>query len=111
MSPSEVAGGMTDPSAEAALAYPEPRRRSLQIYAVDPMIARLSGNEVVTITVPYEPLRPGPSGDLVQVIDYDASTKRLLHAGRPRRSDPAGAGRPRRPASGTRGSTSRWCTR
>ena len=42
---------------EAALAYPEPRRRSLQIYAVDPMIARLAGNEVVTITVPYEPLR------------------------------------------------------
>ena len=77
MSATEVAGGVTDPSAEAALAYPEPRRRSLQIYAVDPMIARLSGNEVVTITVPYEPLRPGPSGDLVQVIDYDASTKRF----------------------------------
>ena len=77
MSSTEVAGGVTDPSAEAALAYPEPRRRSLQIYAVDPMIARLSGNEVVTITVPYEPLRPGPSGDLVQVIDYDASTKRF----------------------------------
>ena len=64
-------------SPEAALAYPEPRRRSLQIYAVDPMIARLSGNEVVTITVPYEPLQPGPSGDLVQVIDYDASTQRF----------------------------------
>ena len=77
MPSTEVAGGVRDPSAEAALAYPEPRRRSLQIYAVDPMIARLSGNEVVTITVPYEPLRPGPSGDLVQVIDYDASTKRF----------------------------------
>ena len=64
-------------SSAAALAYPEPRRRSLQIYAVDPMIARLSGNEVVTITVPYEPLRPGPSGDLVQVIDYDATTRRF----------------------------------
>lgn len=64
-------------SPEAALAYPEPMRRSLQIYAVDPMIARLSGNEMVTITVPYEPLLPGPSGELVQVIDYDASTKRF----------------------------------
>ena len=27
MSSTEVAGGVTDPSAEAALAYPEPRRR------------------------------------------------------------------------------------
>ena len=60
---------------EAALAYPEPRRRSLQIYAVDPMIARLAGNEVVTITVPYEPLQAGPSGELVQVIDYDAANE------------------------------------
>ncbi|GAA3702971.1 hypothetical protein GCM10022204_20160 [Microlunatus aurantiacus] len=70
-------GSAADASAAAALAYPEPRRRSLQIYAVDPMIARLSGNEVVTITVPYEPLLPGPSGDLVQVIDYDASTRQF----------------------------------
>ena len=60
---------------EAALAYAEPRRRSLQIYAVDPMIARLAGNEVVTITVPYEPLEPGPSGELVQVIDYDVTNR------------------------------------
>jgi hypothetical protein len=60
---------------EAALAYPEPRRRSLQIYAVDPMIARLSGNEVVTITVPYETLKAGPSGELVQIIDYDAANR------------------------------------
>ena len=37
------------------------------------MIARLSGKEVVTITVPYEPLEAGPSGELVQVMDYDAT--------------------------------------
>jgi hypothetical protein len=56
------------------LAYEEPRRRALQIYAVDPMMSRLSGNEVTTITVPYEPLESGPSGQLIQVIDYDATT-------------------------------------
>ncbi len=71
MWPPELVGGVSDAGAEAALAYPEPRRRYPQIYAVDPMIARLSGNEVVTITVPYEPLLPGPSGDLVQVVDSD----------------------------------------
>lgn len=60
-------------AAEQALGYPEPARRPLQIFAVDPMIARLSGAETVTITVPYEPLDPGPSGELLQVIDLDAS--------------------------------------
>jgi hypothetical protein len=58
-----------------ALAYEEPQRRALQIYAVDPMMSRLSGNEVTTITVPYEPLEPGPSGQLIQVVDYDTTTK------------------------------------
>ena len=84
---------MRDRALRRLLAYPEPRRRSLQIFAVDPMVARLSGNEVVTITVPYEPLEPGPSGELVQVIDYDGGGQVLLRAGRPRRSAAAGAGR------------------
>src|SRR5829696_7584877 len=70
---------MTTP--EAALGYPKTPRRALQIYAVDPrdvcatMVARLAGNETVTITVPYEPLADGPRGELVRVIDYDAATK------------------------------------
>lgn len=59
-----------------ALDYPEPSRRPLQIFAFDPMVARLSGAETVTITVPYEPLTPGPSGELLQVIDYDGSARR-----------------------------------
>ncbi len=57
----------------AAARYPEPDRRPLQIFAFDPMIARLSGQETTTIAVPYEPLRPGPSGELIQVIDYDGA--------------------------------------
>jgi hypothetical protein len=55
--------------------YPTPERRALQIYAVDPMVSRLSGNETVTISIPYEKLGPGPSGRLVRVIDYDTSRK------------------------------------
>lgn len=67
---------MTTPAvAEEALArYPEPDRRPLQVFAFDPMVARLSGQETTTISVPYEPLRPGPSGELIQVIDYDSAT-------------------------------------
>jgi hypothetical protein len=59
---------------EAVTRYPEPDRRPLQVFAFDPMVARLSGQETTTISVPYEPLRPGPSGELIQVIDYDSAT-------------------------------------
>lgn len=59
--------------AETALSYPRPARRSLQIFASDPMVARLSGTDTVTISVPYEPLGPGPTGELLQVIDYDGA--------------------------------------
>lgn len=58
--------------AETAVRYPEPDRRPLQVFAFDPMIARLSGQETTIISVPYEPLRQGPSGELIQVIDYDS---------------------------------------
>ena len=58
--------------AEQAARYPEPDRRPLQVFAFDPMVARLSGQETTTISVPYEPLSAGPSGELIQVIDYDS---------------------------------------
>ena len=58
-----------------AVQYPRPSRRQLQIFASDPMVARLSGTDVVTLSVPYEPLRPGPTGELVQVIDYDGAAR------------------------------------
>lgn len=66
-------GDTAEGTAERTLNYPEPVRRQLQIYAIDPMVARLSGSETVTISVPYEPLQPGPAGELLQVIDFDAS--------------------------------------
>ncbi len=58
--------------AEQAARYPEPDRRPLQVFAFDPMVARLSGQETTVISVPYEPLSAGPSGELIQVIDYDS---------------------------------------
>lgn len=50
-----------------------PTRRQLRTYAFDPMSTRLSG-KFLTIDIPREPrLLPGPSGRLVQVVDYDAA--------------------------------------
>ncbi|WP_433677801.1 hypothetical protein [Nocardia sp. CA-119907] len=59
--------------AEQAMAVPEPSRRHLRVFAFDPLVARLPGTEAITLSVPYEPLRPGPGGELVQVIDYDGA--------------------------------------
>jgi len=49
-----------------------PDRRLLRVFAFDPMSSRLSGR-FLELSVPFEPdLRPGPSGELLQVVDYDA---------------------------------------
>ncbi len=45
-------------------------RRPLRIFPFDPMVDRF-GRSVIA-DIPYEKLEPGPSGRLVQVIDYDA---------------------------------------
>lgn len=50
-----------------------PARRLLRAYAFDPMSTRLSGR-FLTVDIPFEKdLRPGPSGRLLQVVDYDAA--------------------------------------
>ncbi|MEO8906627.1 MAG: hypothetical protein ABI310_00995, partial [Microbacteriaceae bacterium] len=50
-----------------------PARRLLRAYAFDPMSTRLSGR-FVTVDIPFEDdLLPGPSGRLLQVVDYDAA--------------------------------------
>jgi hypothetical protein len=52
---------------------PVPRRRGLQIYATDPMSGRRSSFRVV-VDIPNEPdLGPGPSGELVEIVDFDGS--------------------------------------
>jgi hypothetical protein len=53
---------------------PPPARRPLKIYAFDPMLGRVPLNRI-TIDVANEPLKPGPSGSRIQVIDYDGATK------------------------------------
>jgi hypothetical protein len=60
-------------SKSLSVAWPD--RRLLRSFAFDPMSTRLSGR-FLTIDVPLErDLAPGPSGRLVQVIDYDAARK------------------------------------
>jgi hypothetical protein len=52
---------------------PTPERRRLRTFAFDPMTSRLSGRDL-TLDVPFEQrLQPGPCGDLVQVVDFDAT--------------------------------------
>ena len=50
-----------------------PERRTLRAFAFDPMTTRLSGR-FLTLDVPFERnLSPGPVGELVHVVDYDAA--------------------------------------
>ena len=56
------------------LTVPTPSTRSLQVYAIDPSSGRYSGNQV-TVRVPWEPLKPGPAGQKIAVVDYDAANK------------------------------------
>ena len=51
--------------------YSTPSQRPLRIYPFDPMLDR-SGRTVVA-NLAYEKLLPGPTGRLVEVVDYDAS--------------------------------------
>src|SRR4051794_3787837 len=51
---------------------PAPDRRRLRTFAFDPMTSRLSGR-YLTLDVPFELLQPGPCGELVQVVDFDAT--------------------------------------
>lgn len=49
-----------------------PFHRPLKIYAFDPTHGRSLGNHM-TVNVRYEPLEPGPVGEYLEIIDYDAS--------------------------------------
>lgn len=50
-----------------------PKRRPLKIYASDPMAGRRSG-EQARVDVENETLMPGPVGERLMVVDYNAST-------------------------------------
>lgn len=51
-----------------------PVYRPLKVYAFDPTQGHNLGNDM-TINVPYEKLAPGPVGEYLAVIDYDATNK------------------------------------
>ena len=50
-----------------------PKRRPLRIYASDPLIGRNLGN-TATVDVENESLLPGPAGERIKVVDFNAST-------------------------------------
>lgn len=54
-------------------AIEQPDRRPLKIFAFDPTRGRTLGNRT-SITVPYEPLAPGPVGARIRVVDFDLTT-------------------------------------
>jgi hypothetical protein len=53
-------------------AYPRPPVRPLKIYASDPMVGR-DVRTRISIDTRNEPLRPGPAGSRIVVIDYDST--------------------------------------
>ena len=56
------------------LDVPTPATRELQVYAIDPSAGKYSRNWI-TLQVPWEPLKPGPTGRKIAVVDYDAANK------------------------------------
>jgi hypothetical protein len=52
----------------------DPLYRQLRIFTLDPATPRLEG-AIALIKVPYEPLRPGPVGAILEVDSYDGAAK------------------------------------
>lgn len=50
----------------------DPSVRLLRIFSLDPAVSRLEGS-ITTVSVPYEPLAPGPVGALLAVDNYDTA--------------------------------------
>ncbi len=55
--------------------FDRPARRPLKIYSSDPMAGRTVGNRI-RIEIDNEPLRAGPQGSRIEVIDFDGASKR-----------------------------------
>jgi hypothetical protein len=54
----------------------EPAYRTLRVYAFDPGLGRRGGNHLL-LRVPFEPVKPGPIGSRIHVIDQDETGTRL----------------------------------
>jgi hypothetical protein len=59
-----------------SVSYTKPARRPLQIFGLDPMLARTERRQL-TLEITNEPLERGPQGSRIQVIDYDGATRTL----------------------------------
>jgi hypothetical protein len=57
---------------DATTAVPEPTVRPLKVYAFDPSAGHLMGN-IMSISLSYEKLAPGPVGKKLAVVDFDGS--------------------------------------
>lgn len=60
-------------------AFDQPKRRPLRIYALDPMAGKGPSNHV-TVHIENELVKPGPSGERIKVVDYNATTNRYYPA-------------------------------
>lgn len=56
-----------------------PARRKLRVYAQDPSLGTEDG-AIYTVSIPYEPLQPGPQGAVLVVQDFDEDTQ-VHHVG------------------------------
>mgnify|MGYP003694484999 CR=1 FL=1 len=75
------------------------------------MLARLGLDAGDQHQVPNEPLRPGPQGSRIEVIDYDGVKQVPVSEDRPGRSPRLLMRGGLDPAEAIRGFTSRWSTR
>ncbi len=57
--------------------YPRPARRRLRVFSLDPTHARRSGSTMV-LSVPWEPLKPGPVGERIAVLDWQLDGTRAV---------------------------------
>lgn len=55
----------------SSFGYEPPARRGIRVFNLDPM-KRDSVPVSTMLSVPWEPLRPGPVGDRLEVVDFDA---------------------------------------
>jgi hypothetical protein len=72
--PVAVAGEWIEKKTIQAAHIPEPSCRYLRAYAFDPSLSLDLENEAMnrtTLLLPWEPLRPGPDGEYIKVMDED----------------------------------------
>ncbi len=55
--------------------FDRPKKRPLKIFASDPMAGKSMGNRV-TVDVENEKLQPGPHGERLSVVDFNATTQK-----------------------------------